>query len=104
MLETLSANEIVSSIYRKEITPEEVVSYYLDRINKFNTILNAIVELKIIDDSGNDLPNDGEAYGHLMVRGPWILHDKLMKLLPKNLLVWVFSMILGLDRSYLSIG
>lgn len=31
------------------------------------------VELKIIDDSGNDLPNDGEAYGHLMVRGPWIL-------------------------------
>jgi len=46
MLETLSANEIVSSIYRKEITPEEVVSYYLDRINKFNPILNAIVSLK----------------------------------------------------------
>ena len=31
------------------------------------------VELKIVDDSGDDLPNDGEAYGHLMVRGPWIL-------------------------------
>ena len=46
MLETLSANEIVSSIYRKEITPEEVVSYYLDRINTFNPILNAIVSLK----------------------------------------------------------
>ena len=31
------------------------------------------MELKITDDNGNDLPNDGEAYGHLMVRGPWIL-------------------------------
>ncbi len=30
------------------------------------------VELKIIDDDGNDLPHDGEAFGHLMVRGPWI--------------------------------
>ena len=46
MLENLSANEIVSSIYRKEITPEEVASYYLDRINKFNPILKAIVSLK----------------------------------------------------------
>ena len=44
MLETLSANEIVSSIYRKEITPEEVVSYYLDRIITFNPILNAIMK------------------------------------------------------------
>lgn len=30
------------------------------------------VELKIIDDDGNDLPHDGVAFGHLMVRGPWI--------------------------------
>ena len=30
------------------------------------------VELKITDDDGNDLPHDGEAFGHLMVRGPWI--------------------------------
>ena len=30
------------------------------------------VELKIIDDDGNELPEDGKAYGKLMIRGPWI--------------------------------
>ena len=30
------------------------------------------VELRITDDDGNRLPHDGKAYGHLMVRGPWI--------------------------------
>ena len=31
------------------------------------------VELKVVDDEGNELPKDGESQGHLMVRGPWIL-------------------------------
>jgi 3-(methylthio)propionyl---CoA ligase len=31
------------------------------------------VEMKIIDDAGNDLPNDGKASGNLVVRGPWIV-------------------------------
>ncbi|HJQ59374.1 MAG TPA: 3-(methylthio)propionyl-CoA ligase [Vineibacter sp.] len=31
------------------------------------------VEMKIVDDNGNDLPKDGEASGNLMVRGPWIV-------------------------------
>ena len=30
------------------------------------------VELKITDDGGRRLPQDGVAFGHLMVRGPWI--------------------------------
>jgi len=30
------------------------------------------VELKIVDDGGRALPRDGEAAGHLLVRGPWI--------------------------------
>ena len=30
------------------------------------------VEMKITDDDGRSLPHDGKAYGHLMVRGPWI--------------------------------
>jgi len=30
------------------------------------------VELKIADDEGKELPRDGKAFGHLMVRGPWI--------------------------------
>ena len=30
------------------------------------------VELRITDDEGKLLPHDGIAYGHLMVRGPWV--------------------------------
>jgi fatty-acyl-CoA synthase len=30
------------------------------------------VEMKITDDEGNELPRDGKAFGHLMVRGPAI--------------------------------
>lgn len=30
------------------------------------------VELRIVDDSGDELPHDGEAVGELQVRGPWI--------------------------------
>jgi fatty-acyl-CoA synthase len=30
------------------------------------------VEMKIVDDEGKDLPWDGEAFGSLKVRGPWI--------------------------------
>ena len=30
------------------------------------------VELRITDDEGKPLPHDGKAYGHLLVRGPWI--------------------------------
>ena len=30
------------------------------------------VDMKIIDDDGNQLPEDGETSGHLLVRGPWV--------------------------------
>jgi acyl-CoA synthetase (AMP-forming)/AMP-acid ligase II len=30
------------------------------------------VEMKIVDDAGNELPRDGRTFGNLMVRGPWI--------------------------------
>jgi fatty-acyl-CoA synthase len=30
------------------------------------------VEMKIVDDAGNELPRDGKAFGDLMVRGPWV--------------------------------
>ncbi len=32
-------------------------------------------ELRIVDDDGRELPWDGEAYGALQVRGPWICSD-----------------------------
>ena len=31
------------------------------------------MDIKIVDDEGNDLPNDGEAQGDLLVRGPWVM-------------------------------
>jgi fatty-acyl-CoA synthase len=31
------------------------------------------VDMKIIDETGQDLPHDGKAYGDLLVRGPWIV-------------------------------
>lgn len=34
-----------------------------------------LVEMKITDDDGNELPRDGKAFGHLMVRGPFIVGE-----------------------------
>lgn len=38
------------------------------------------IEVKIVDDAGNDVPWDGESYGEVAVRGPWVisgyLHDE----------------------------
>ncbi len=31
------------------------------------------VDMKIVDDDGKELPWDGVAYGHLLVKGPWII-------------------------------
>jgi fatty-acyl-CoA synthase len=31
------------------------------------------VDMKIVDDDGQELPWDGKAYGDLLVRGPWII-------------------------------
>ena len=31
------------------------------------------VDLKIVDDDGNALPHDGETFGRLLCRGPWII-------------------------------
>ncbi len=33
------------------------------------------VEMKIVDDTGKELPRDGKAFGDLMVRGPWICNQ-----------------------------
>ncbi|MCS0613254.1 3-(methylthio)propionyl-CoA ligase [Massilia kyonggiensis] len=31
------------------------------------------VDMKIVDDDGNELPWDGQTFGHLLVKGPWII-------------------------------
>ena len=33
------------------------------------------VDMKIVDEEGQELPRDGSASGELMVRGPWIISD-----------------------------
>jgi fatty-acyl-CoA synthase len=33
------------------------------------------VDMKIVDDEGAELPRDGQAFGNLLVRGPWICRE-----------------------------
>ena len=33
------------------------------------------VDMKIVDDRGEELPWDGKTYGELMVKGPWVVRD-----------------------------
>ncbi|MBS2024506.1 MAG: AMP-binding protein, partial [Deltaproteobacteria bacterium] len=33
------------------------------------------VDMKIVDDAGAELPWDGKTYGHLFVRGPWVVRE-----------------------------
>ena len=33
------------------------------------------IDMKIVDDAGNEQPHDGKAYGDLLVRGPWVVSD-----------------------------
>ena len=33
------------------------------------------VDMKIVDDDGNDLPWDGKAFGDLYVKGPWVVRE-----------------------------
>ena len=43
MLENQSVKEIQNNIKSRQISIKEIVEYYLDRIEKFNPDLNAIV-------------------------------------------------------------
>ena len=46
MLENKSISEIITLIQSKEVLVKEVVEFYLQRIKKYNPLLNAIVLLK----------------------------------------------------------
>ena len=48
MLEDQSVEEIIHNINQRQISIKEVMEYYLDRIEKFNPDLNAIVLLSLI--------------------------------------------------------
>ena len=50
MIESLSLEDQVNLIKKKEIKIIELVDFYLDRVEKFNGILNAIINLKDFDE------------------------------------------------------
>ena len=52
---------------QKDASPEEK---YRKQIKQGRPVYG--VEIKIVDDDGNELPHDGVAFGELQVRGPWI--------------------------------
>jgi acyl-CoA synthetase (AMP-forming)/AMP-acid ligase II len=56
-----------SAANRDRYTPEEFAK---QRLKAGRPVFG--VEMKIVDDQGNELPRDGVAYGALKVRGPWI--------------------------------
>ena len=45
-----------------------------EQLDYFETAGRPVVGLrvKIVDDAGRELPHDGEAFGELLIRGPWI--------------------------------
>ena len=78
MLEKLSAQEIVSHIISKQITAEEVIEHYLNRIKKFNGSLNAIVSLKdeeIIRNEAKHLQQNNEGPEKLLFGLPMAIKD-----------------------------
>ena len=62
MLEDKSISKIISLIQSKEVSVKEVVEYYLKRIKKYNSTLNAIVlqedERKILDEANKNHKKD----------------------------------------------
>ena len=78
MLENLSVQEIVSHIISKQITTEEVIEHYLNRIKKFNGSLNAIVSLKdeeIIRNEAKHLQQNNEGPEKLLFGLPMAIKD-----------------------------
>jgi len=51
----------------KDLNAEEKMSY---KVKQGRAVYG--VEMKIVDDNGNELPQNGKDFGELVVRGPWI--------------------------------
>jgi len=55
---------------KSELSDEEIWNLK----KKQGTIVSGL-DIKIVDELGNELPHDGESSGEILLRGPWILTD-----------------------------
>ncbi len=64
-------NPVASSALLKPYMEDWDLSDQLDRLETAG-IPVAGLQVKIVDEVGEELPHDGEAFGELLIRGPWI--------------------------------
>jgi fatty-acyl-CoA synthase len=64
-------NPVASMAYLKPHMEEWDLEEQLDRLETAG-IPTPGLEVKIVDEAGERLPHDGEAFGELLIRGPWI--------------------------------
>lgn len=64
-------NPVASMAYLKPHMEEWDLEEQLDRLETAG-IPTPGLEVKIVDEMGERLPHDGEAFGELLIRGPWI--------------------------------
>lgn len=64
-------NPIASTSVLKPHMEQWDLSDQLDRLETAGLTVPGL-EVKIVDEVGDELPQDGEAFGELLIRGPWI--------------------------------
>ncbi|MDX1689505.1 MAG: long-chain fatty acid--CoA ligase [Acidimicrobiia bacterium] len=64
-------NPVASVSYLKPEHESMDLDERLDRLETAGLVMPGL-QVKIVDDEGEDLPWDGEAFGELLIRGPWI--------------------------------
>jgi fatty-acyl-CoA synthase len=61
------------SILRKEVADADPETQYAYRAKAGMPV--PAVDTRIVDDDGEQVPHDGEAFGELQVRGPWVVDE-----------------------------
>ena len=61
------------SVLRKEVADADPETRYANRAKAGMPV--PAVDTRIIDDDGEQVPHDGEAFGELQVRGPWVVDE-----------------------------
>lgn len=64
-------NPVASMAYLKPHMEGWGLEEQLDRLETAG-IPTSGLQVKIVDETGDELPHDGEAFGELLIRGPWI--------------------------------